>query len=110
MERMVKIDLRGTVVTLHIITERGEEKLTLTNGKPTRDTGTGKTYHSALVVDNTIILEGSEISCIPFKALYVFPLSVKDALARLIGDEVYLSGISAVPEGKERAILEKLLE
>ncbi|MGC9100097.1 MAG: hypothetical protein ACP5HC_02365 [Caldisericum sp.] len=106
---MVKINLLGQEITFEIITStRRNKKITVKNG-----IYDNRYFSNAVITEHAVILEGDENLLIESEvcAVYVTVASIKDRIANILQDDtVYLSPNEAIPEGKERELLMKLIE
>jgi hypothetical protein len=106
---MVKINLLGHDITFEIITStKRNKKIIIKNG-----VYDNKHFSSAISVGNAVILEGDENLLIENEAcaVYITITTVKDKLADMLQDNtIYLSSDEAIPEGRERELLLKLIE
>lgn len=107
---MIKYYLAKQHVTLKIYNEVGDnpETIVITDG-----VYKGRIYASLLLDNAHILLEGDEIHVLSKNVgiTIIETLSIKDRIAQILNnDSIYLSGINAVPEGREREVLEQLIE
>jgi hypothetical protein len=105
---MVKIPLSGISLTLTVVTAKGTNKIEILNGFYKN-----RQYTTLTLIDKTLVLSdntGDVVIASDIVMLSIYLHRVRDHVSRILGNQdVYLYGINAVPEGKEREILEKLL-
>jgi hypothetical protein len=104
---MVKIALADGDYVIETIS--GGKKETFHFSKGIYD---GKLYLTAVMTDNSIILEGEENLCLKDKATAVYirhRTVVEQAADFLKDDSIYMGKSDAVPEGKEKELLHFLM-
>lgn len=71
-------------------------------------------FHSAVYTEGSLFLEGADGALLirdNIKALYCKIPSIKDIVAEYLGSQdIYLQGVDAIPEEKERDVLRKLID
>jgi hypothetical protein len=106
---MIKINLLNHEIIFEIIAPaKRSRKIIIKNG-----IYDGKYFSNAIIIGGTVILEGDENLLIENEAcaVYITVTSIKDRLATILQDNtIYLSPAEAIPEGRERELLLKLIE
>lgn len=104
---MTKIHLIHNNIVFTVLAGNKIRKIEIKNG-----IFDNKKFTSAIITNNAIILEGDENIVLEnsISAIYINPKSIIDQLSEILqNDSIYLSGINAIAEGEERAIIEKLI-
>lgn len=104
---MTKIQLLNNDLTFMIASNGKTEKIDIKNG-----VFKNKRFLSVVITDKAVMLEGDENIVLRENvvAIYVNIKSVAEKIAEILqNDEVYLSKIGAIAEGRERQVLEKLI-
>lgn len=104
---MTKLSLCGLTVTFVFISLEGSDAVTIRNG------GYGdKSYSHAIIGGNYVLLDGEETSLLRsgYVSLRIEVANPRRTIAQALGnDSVYVAGIDAVPEGREREILSAIM-
>jgi hypothetical protein len=101
---MVKLDLSGINISIEIVTSRGSQVIEIMNGRYKNNS-----FDYMVVTDKVLVLEGEKRIIVPFDVIYLKVETIYEKLSNILGDEIYTEGIVAIPEGKERELLEKLI-
>ncbi|MCX6262838.1 MAG: hypothetical protein NTY95_18710 [Bacteroidia bacterium] len=101
---MVKLDLSGINISIEIVTSRGSQVIEIMNGRYKNNS-----FDYMVVTDKVLVLEGEKRIIVPFDVIYLKVETIYEKLSNILGDEIYTEGIAAIPEGKERELLEKLI-
>jgi len=105
---MIKLQLLGIDITFEVIYGLKTQKIEICNG-----VYNGKKFNNAILIDNSIILEGNEsvAICSSYIACNIKIKSIVDKINEVIQDDsIYIVGAKAIPEGEERGIIEKLID
>ncbi len=107
---MTRIPIINVIVTLkiHSEVESSPRKVEVNYGEFNH-----KAFSAIVVNGETVMLDGDEpvILSTTAKAVEILPLGAIDILAAVLHDEmVYIKKIDAVPEGREREVLESMIK
>lgn len=104
---MTKIQLLNNDIVFTVASNGKTESIEIKNGGYKN-----KHFTNAVISDNAIILEGDENIVIAPSSIAVY-VNIKSVAGKIAGilqdDAVYLSKIDAIPRGREREVLEKLI-
>jgi hypothetical protein len=107
---MTKLHLAKHEIILKIYSELGDqpEIIEIKNGSYNK-----KVYASLVMSEGSVILEGDEMAVLATGTKAV-TLQIKNNVMKLAellnNDSIYIDGINAIPEGRERELLQALLE
>lgn len=106
---MIKILLSMQVVTIKVYGDSNSQHKTIVikNGSYNK-----KLYRHLVLAEGNLVLEGEEMAVLASsaKVLSIEMENIERKIAKLIGnEEIYLRGIDAVPEGREREIIKNLI-
>jgi len=101
---MVKLDLSGINIFIEVVTFQGSQVMEIMNGRYKSNS-----FDYMVITDKVLVLEGEKRIIVPFDVIYLKVETIYEKLSNILGDEVYTEGITAIPEGKERELLEKLI-
>ncbi len=107
---MTKIWLYNQEVSICIYSEGGKEprKLTINNGMHNK-----KKFSSLVLSEGDVILDGNDGMFVLATGTKTITVNITDTLTKLakqLGNEdIYFNGIDAVPEGKEKELLQALI-
>lgn len=108
---MVKICLYNQEVSIGIYNEGGKEprKVLIKNGKHNK-----KKYSSLILSEGNIILDGNNeifILATGAKTVIIIMIDTITKLAKHLGsNDIHFDGIRAVPDGKEKELLQTLIQ
>lgn len=104
---MVKITLLGNDFVLNFLTKGKNTRIEIKNGEYQ-----DMHFHSIVLDNNSIILEGDDSLLLydNVAAVYIKAIGVLNKLADILNDDsIYIAKMEAIPEGKEREMLTKLI-
>ena len=105
---MIKIPLLQNDYSIDILTTKGSKKVEIKNG-----IYNGKGYNTLIINDSSIFAEGdNNTNCLITSdavAVYITPRGLLERIAEILNDES-ICITNTIPEGKEKEILQKLLE
>jgi hypothetical protein len=105
---MVKIPLLQNDYSIDILTTKSSKKVEIKKG-----VYNGKEYHTLIINDSSIFVEGDNnanyLIASDTVAIYITSKRLLERIAEILKDES-ICITNTIPEGKEKEILQKLLE
>jgi len=105
---MVKIVLAGSILRVKILKDNQVKEIHISNGIYDK-----KIYRDIVITDGKIFLYGDELKVLANKydGLVIEFMSPLDVLAEYFKNyAIYIEGVNAIPEGKEREALSLLMD